>query len=525
MTEHRAVPTATAAPDADLVVAARTGDQHAFAAIYDRYADRVFSLCVTLTRDRGIAEDAMADTFLVAWQRLDQLRDPDRLRAWLFAIARNRVTRLGARAGRETPTDTMADGIDPATTTATDAVAETVVERVDADADAAVVWEAASALNPNERALLELSVRQGLDGLDLAAALGMTRHHVNVVAGRMRTNLEQGVAALDLLRREPGRCPALDDLVAGFDGVFTPAWRKRIARHARSCPTCGDQRSRTPVAAFGAVPLLLAPVSARAEILDSLPTSATGAPVVDHSSFRADRHGFPARPTRRAPLLVVVGALVVLVVGWPLLPADDADSSLATPLTSDATSTAAPPSDPSTAPPTTAATTTTGPDADPDEASSDVTGPGPARPDPGRTTIPAPSNSAPPISPSTGSGTTTTTTTTTSTTTTAPDVTPPTITGVTMNPTSLSPSGCPTGPYTATVTVTTADDRGAVTGRVTASVSGVDTTYTLSGNGTLTATIGPFTSTGSLLVTVDWVRDAAGNTSASGSPTGGAISC
>ena len=361
MTEHRAVPTATAAPDADLVVAARTGDQHAFAAIYDRYADRVFSLCVTLTRDRGIAEDAMADTFLVAWQRLDQLRDPDRLRAWLFAIARNRVTRLGARAGRETPTDTMADGIDPATTTATDAVAETVVERVDADADAAVVWEAASALNPNERALLELSVRQGLDGLDLAAALGMTRHHVNVVAGRMRTNLEQGVAALDLLRREPGRCPALDDLVAGFDGVFTPAWRKRIARHARSCPTCGDQRSRTPVAAFGAVPLLLAPVSARAEILDSLPTSATGAPVVDHSSFRADRHGFPARPTRRAPLLVVVGALVVLVVGWPLLPADDADSSLATPLTSDATSTAAPPSDPSTAPPTTAPAPTTVP--------------------------------------------------------------------------------------------------------------------------------------------------------------------
>ena len=325
MTEHRAVPTATAAPDADLVVAARTGDQHAFAAIYDRYADRVFSLCVTLTRDRGIAEDAMADTFLVAWQRLDQLRDPDRLRAWLFAIARNRVTRLGARAGRETPTDTMADGIDPATTTATDAVAETVVERVDADADAAVVWEAASALNPNERALLELSVRQGLDGLDLAAALGMTRHHVNVVAGRMRTNLEQGVAALDLLRREPGRCPALDDLVAGFDGVFTPAWRKRIARHARSCPTCGDQRSRTPVAAFGAVPLLLAPVSARAEILDSLPTSATGAPVVDHSSFRADRHGFPARPypkhwinERLEELLVILKCLRAELGGRPI---------------------------------------------------------------------------------------------------------------------------------------------------------------------------------------------------------------
>ena len=67
------------------------GDSDALAAIYDRYGDRVFGLCMSMLRNREAAADATQDTFVAAWQRIGQLRQPERLRPWLFAIARNRV--------------------------------------------------------------------------------------------------------------------------------------------------------------------------------------------------------------------------------------------------------------------------------------------------------------------------------------------------------------------------------------------------------------------------------------------------
>jgi RNA polymerase sigma-70 factor (ECF subfamily) len=75
--------------DAELVAAWLTGDQQAFAAIYERYADALYGVCSGLLRDRAAAADVVHDTFVRAASRVGQLRRPERLRAWLFAIARN----------------------------------------------------------------------------------------------------------------------------------------------------------------------------------------------------------------------------------------------------------------------------------------------------------------------------------------------------------------------------------------------------------------------------------------------------
>jgi len=61
--------------DAELVAAAAAGDRGAFAAIYDRYADRLHDFCWSLLRDRDEAADATQDAFLVAAERLGQ-QDP-----------------------------------------------------------------------------------------------------------------------------------------------------------------------------------------------------------------------------------------------------------------------------------------------------------------------------------------------------------------------------------------------------------------------------------------------------------------
>lgn len=47
--------------DAELAAAVREGGQQAFAAIYDRYADRMHDFCTSLLRERHEAADAMQD--------------------------------------------------------------------------------------------------------------------------------------------------------------------------------------------------------------------------------------------------------------------------------------------------------------------------------------------------------------------------------------------------------------------------------------------------------------------------------
>ena len=73
----------------ELVARVRSGDREAMGELYADFADRIYGFCVTLLRDRDEAADATQDTFVLAFQRIDQLRDPERLTSWMFAIARH----------------------------------------------------------------------------------------------------------------------------------------------------------------------------------------------------------------------------------------------------------------------------------------------------------------------------------------------------------------------------------------------------------------------------------------------------
>lgn len=54
-----------------------------------QYGTSLLRMCTLHLRDAALAEDAVQDTFLKAYKRLDDLRDADRERAWLMSIALN----------------------------------------------------------------------------------------------------------------------------------------------------------------------------------------------------------------------------------------------------------------------------------------------------------------------------------------------------------------------------------------------------------------------------------------------------
>lgn len=93
------------APDAALVAALALGDEAAAVAFVRRFERRVFGLAVSVTRDRGLAEDVSQEVFLRAWKAAGtyDVRRGSVL-TWLLTITRN-LAIDAVRARRATPTD------------------------------------------------------------------------------------------------------------------------------------------------------------------------------------------------------------------------------------------------------------------------------------------------------------------------------------------------------------------------------------------------------------------------------------
>ncbi|HBU75741.1 MAG TPA: RNA polymerase sigma factor, partial [Acidimicrobiaceae bacterium] len=89
--------TSDGAVDAELVSSYLAGDRSALGSIYDRYGQSLFDTATAMTNNRDDASDMVQDVFVLAAERLGQLRDPSRLKPWLFAILRNEVYRRSRR--------------------------------------------------------------------------------------------------------------------------------------------------------------------------------------------------------------------------------------------------------------------------------------------------------------------------------------------------------------------------------------------------------------------------------------------
>lgn len=89
--------------DGDLVYRARQGDELAFGLLVERYQRPAYAVALSVTGRHEDAEDAAQESFLVALERLDECRSPERFGGWLMTIVRNRSKNLIRRESlRET---------------------------------------------------------------------------------------------------------------------------------------------------------------------------------------------------------------------------------------------------------------------------------------------------------------------------------------------------------------------------------------------------------------------------------------
>jgi len=168
---------AEAEPQRSIVERAIAGDEVAFARIVAAHHEDMARIAFFVCGDLDIAEEAEQSAWAVAFRRLTDVRDPDRLRPWLMSVVANEARQIARSRRRRTVREL--------------AVADPTTPR---DIDHAAMIDLANALgrlDPKDRAIVGLRFIGGFESAEIGRAMGMTASGVRVRLHRLLERLRK----------------------------------------------------------------------------------------------------------------------------------------------------------------------------------------------------------------------------------------------------------------------------------------------------------------------------------------------
>ena len=163
--------------ESELVRRASRGDQAAFGLLVESHWDRLVRLARSVTGETD-AEDAVQDGLIRAWRKLSQLTRPEAFGSWLGRI----VVRVCLRRARSSPmrVTSLEESMVPPSNPAPEAALD--------------VGRLLASLPPRQRAVMHLTVVEGLTDSEIAPLLGITSSSVRAHRHRARLGLERLLA-------------------------------------------------------------------------------------------------------------------------------------------------------------------------------------------------------------------------------------------------------------------------------------------------------------------------------------------
>jgi RNA polymerase sigma factor (sigma-70 family) len=211
------------ASDERLVGLIRAGHPAAFEALYERYHHPVLSYCRHMLSDQAEAEDVVQHAFLAAWRDLMRSEKPIQLRAWLFAIARNRCLTV-LRARREHRAEEVEE-------LATEGLASIVQRRQ----DLRDLVSDLRRLPEDQRVAIVLAEIEALGHAEIAEVLGVPKLKVKALVFQARESLINTRTA-----RETDCVEIRRQLATEHGGGLR---RGHLRRHLRDCSGCREFRA------------------------------------------------------------------------------------------------------------------------------------------------------------------------------------------------------------------------------------------------------------------------------------------
>jgi len=180
----------------------RLGDRDldAFEALYDRYADLVYSVSLRVVGDTHVAQDVTQDVFLRVWRRPEQFDvRRGKLVTWLLSVARNRSIDERRSHGRRLrhealPSTTEEEEVIPSADDLDDPALATVLSD-----ERRAVRSALTVLPPEQRLAIQLAYFGGLTQQEIANKLGQP---LGTVKTRIRLGMQKMRGALEERRQK-----------------------------------------------------------------------------------------------------------------------------------------------------------------------------------------------------------------------------------------------------------------------------------------------------------------------------------
>lgn len=164
-------------------------DHSEFAELYERHLRRVYAYCRRRTTAEQ-AEDAVAETFLRAWSKSDEIPDGDEALPWLFAVAYRVLGHQWRGASRQSRLrqKLMSIGVSPV-----EVPEDLIVTRQESER----ILEALSMLKQEEQEILRLTAWEEIHHRDIARVLDISVDAVKKRASRARKRLTREYDRLD----------------------------------------------------------------------------------------------------------------------------------------------------------------------------------------------------------------------------------------------------------------------------------------------------------------------------------------
>jgi RNA polymerase sigma-70 factor (ECF subfamily) len=96
----------------NLVKRAQSGDEQAFATLFQQHKNRVYSVCLLMTKDVAEAEDLTQEAFLQVFRTVSSFRGDAAFSTWLYRVAVNTVL-MKLRRRKSPPTVSLDEPVNP----------------------------------------------------------------------------------------------------------------------------------------------------------------------------------------------------------------------------------------------------------------------------------------------------------------------------------------------------------------------------------------------------------------------------
>lgn len=187
------VPSQAGFDEAPFVAQARQGDNRAFAELVKRYEAKIFRLAQHITQNREDAEDVLQETFLRAYEHLDQFQGNSKFYTWIVRIAVNQAL-MKLRRRRTDKSVSLDESIDTGEDTVTREIAawdEDPEQRFSREELGEILDSAIQTLAPTYRSVFLLRDVDDLSTEETAEALGLSVPAVKSRLLRARLQLRE----------------------------------------------------------------------------------------------------------------------------------------------------------------------------------------------------------------------------------------------------------------------------------------------------------------------------------------------